>query len=152
MIQMLPLVHYLFLFHKNLIFDVQGIDIDHRFKRKVVRRNPVSEDPYLRLLVKVSFINEFFRSISDPSKLYKFLARRTGSDFNRVILKRLCLSRVNRYIFYQVELELNLMYSNLDHQFPFQDQPNMLKEKEKTPFLQPLPQLLMMFVYMKSQK
>jgi len=29
-------------------------------------------------------------------KLYRFLARRTGSDFNKVVLKRLCMSRVNK--------------------------------------------------------
>lgn len=29
-------------------------------------------------------------------KLYRFLARRTGSGFNRVVLKRLFMSRVNR--------------------------------------------------------
>ena len=42
--------------------------------------NPVSEDPYLRLLVK----------------LYKFLARRTEAHFNQVILRRLVMSRNNR--------------------------------------------------------
>jgi len=40
----------------------------------------VSEDIYLRLLVK----------------LYRFLARRTNSNFNKVVLKRLFMSRVNR--------------------------------------------------------
>jgi len=35
---------------------------------------------YLRLLVR----------------LYRFLARRTGADFNKAVLKRLCMSKVNR--------------------------------------------------------
>ena len=30
------------------------------------------------------------------SKLYRFLARRTNATFNKVVLKRLCMSRVNR--------------------------------------------------------
>merc|ERR1712176_811986 len=39
-----------------------------------------SQNVYIRLLVK----------------LYRFLARRTNSDFNKVILKRLFMSRMNR--------------------------------------------------------
>ncbi|XP_003385450.1 PREDICTED: 60S ribosomal protein L18-like [Amphimedon queenslandica] len=57
-----------------------GIDIDHRNKRKVYRRGPKSNDVYLKLLVK----------------LYRFLVRRTKSPFNRVVLKRLYMSRTNR--------------------------------------------------------
>merc|ERR1712136_419843 len=41
---------------------------------------PKSKDIYLRLLVK----------------LYRFLARRTESKFNKVVLKRLYMSRINR--------------------------------------------------------
>ena len=41
---------------------------------------PASENVYLSLLVK----------------LYRFLSRRTGSTFNKVILKRLCMSNSNR--------------------------------------------------------
>lgn len=44
------------------------------------RKEPKSQDLYLRLLVK----------------LYRFLVRRTQSDFNPVILKRLFMSRINR--------------------------------------------------------
>ena len=33
---------------------MQGIDLDHRTKRKAVRTEPKSKDVYLRLLVKVS--------------------------------------------------------------------------------------------------
>ncbi|CAE1140306.1 RP-L18e [Acanthosepion pharaonis] len=57
-----------------------GIDICHRFERKVRRTAPKSNDIYLRLLVK----------------LYRFLARRTNSKFNKVVLKRLFMSRTNR--------------------------------------------------------
>ncbi|WP_191113296.1 hypothetical protein, partial [Acinetobacter pittii] len=44
------------------------------------RTKPKSEDVYLALLVK----------------LYRFLARRTHSKFNRIILKRLFMSRIHR--------------------------------------------------------
>merc|ERR1711907_463368 len=44
------------------------------------RKAPQSENVYIRLLVK----------------LYRFLARRTESKFNAVILKRLFMSRHNR--------------------------------------------------------
>lgn len=57
-----------------------GIDISHRHKRKVRRTAPKSDDIYLRLLVK----------------LYRFLARRTNSKFNKIILKRLFMSKNNR--------------------------------------------------------
>jgi large subunit ribosomal protein L18e len=45
-----------------------------------VRKNPKTENVYVRLLVK----------------LYKFLARRTGATFNSVVLKRIMMSRINR--------------------------------------------------------
>lgn len=57
-----------------------GIDIIHKYDRKVVRREPKSYDIYLRLLVK----------------LYRFLFRRTHAKFNHIILKRLFMSRINR--------------------------------------------------------
>ncbi|CAF1650134.1 unnamed protein product, partial [Didymodactylos carnosus] len=57
-----------------------GVDLDHRFDRKAVRRAPHSKNLYLLLLVK----------------LYRFLARRTGAKFNRIILKRLFMSNTNR--------------------------------------------------------
>ncbi|CAO1614956.1 unnamed protein product [Parajaminaea phylloscopi] len=44
------------------------------------RKAPKSEDPYLLLLVK----------------LYRFLARRTDSSFNKVVLRRLFMSKTNR--------------------------------------------------------
>nr|XP_035947574.1 ribosomal protein L18-like [Halichoerus grypus] len=52
----------------------------HNKDGKVRRKEPKSQDIYLRLLVK----------------LYKFLARRTNSTFNQVVLKRLFMSRTNR--------------------------------------------------------
>ncbi|XP_066463806.1 large ribosomal subunit protein eL18 [Eleutherodactylus coqui] len=57
-----------------------GVDIRHNKDRKVRRKEPKSQDIYLRLLVK----------------LYRFLARRTNSNFNRVVLRRLFMSRTNR--------------------------------------------------------
>uniref|UniRef100_A0A2K6JM71 Large ribosomal subunit protein uL15/eL18 domain-containing protein n=1 Tax=Rhinopithecus bieti TaxID=61621 RepID=A0A2K6JM71_RHIBE len=57
-----------------------GVDIHHNKDRKVPRKEPKSQDIYLRLLVK----------------LYRSLARRTNSTFNQVVLKRLFMSRTNR--------------------------------------------------------
>merc|ERR1711862_553570 len=57
-----------------------GIDLNHKHKKNKNRWEPRSQDVYLRLLVK----------------LYRFLARRTDSDFNKAVLKRLFMSRVNR--------------------------------------------------------
>nr|CAB3265703.1 60S ribosomal protein L18 [Phallusia mammillata] len=57
-----------------------GVDIRHNKDRKAVRKSPKSNDIYIRLLVK----------------LYRFLARRTNSSFNKIILKRLYMSRANR--------------------------------------------------------
>ncbi|KAK4381420.1 60S ribosomal protein L18-2 [Sesamum angolense] len=58
-----------------------GIDLVAGGKSKKTKRTaPKSNDIYLKLLVK----------------LYRFLVRRTGSSFNAVVLKRLCMSRVNR--------------------------------------------------------
>ena len=45
-----------------------GIDINHKKDRKVHRKEPKSENVYLRLLVK----------------LYRFLGRRTNAEFNKV--------------------------------------------------------------------
>ncbi|KAM0752561.1 60S ribosomal protein L18 [Meredithblackwellia eburnea MCA 4105] len=57
-----------------------GIDIVKHHVKKGNRSAPKSEDPYLLLLVK----------------LYRFLARRTDSKFNKVILRRLYQSKINR--------------------------------------------------------
>merc|ERR1712141_521425 len=59
---------------------IMGIDIRHHKDRKVLRRSAKSEDIYVKLLVK----------------LYRFLARRTDAGFNKVVLKRLFMSRTNR--------------------------------------------------------
>ncbi|XP_048881766.1 60S ribosomal protein L18 [Brienomyrus brachyistius] len=57
-----------------------GVDIRHNKDRKVHRKEPKSQDIYLRLLVK----------------LYRFLARRSTAPFNKVVLKRLFMSKTNR--------------------------------------------------------
>lgn len=57
-----------------------GIDLDRHHVRKGQRTAPKSDNVYLKLLVK----------------LYRFLARRTDSKFNKVILRRLFMSKVNR--------------------------------------------------------
>ena len=57
-----------------------GIDIAHKHQKKHRRTSAKSQDPYLALLIK----------------LYRFLARRTDSDFNRVVCQRLYQSRTTR--------------------------------------------------------
>ncbi|KAL8715338.1 MAG: hypothetical protein Q9225_006399, partial [Loekoesia sp. 1 TL-2023] len=57
-----------------------GIDLDRHHVRSGHRKAPKSDNVYLKLLVK----------------LYRFLARRTDSAFNRVVLRRLFTSRINR--------------------------------------------------------
>ncbi|KAK0515255.1 hypothetical protein JMJ35_002634 [Cladonia borealis] len=57
-----------------------GIDLDKHHVRSTHRKAPKSDNVYLKLLVK----------------LYRFLARRTDSAFNKVVLRRLFMSRINR--------------------------------------------------------
>ncbi|KAI9658756.1 MAG: hypothetical protein M1821_002316 [Bathelium mastoideum] len=57
-----------------------GIDLDRHHVRSSHRKAPKSDNVYLKLLVK----------------LYRFLARRTDSPFNQVVLRRLFQSRTNR--------------------------------------------------------
>jgi len=57
-----------------------GIDLDRHHVRNSHRKAPKSDNVYLKLLVK----------------LYRFLARRTDAPFNKVILRRLFMSRINR--------------------------------------------------------
>merc|ERR1712178_32145 len=57
-----------------------GIDISHKKDRKAVRKATKSNDLYLNMLVK----------------LYRLLARRTDSKFNKIMLKRLFMSRQHR--------------------------------------------------------
>jgi len=57
-----------------------GIDLDKHHVRNTHRKAPKSDNVYLKLLVK----------------LYRFLARRTESSFNKVVLRRLFMSRINR--------------------------------------------------------
>lgn len=57
-----------------------GIDLNSHHVRSSHRKAPKSENVYLKLLVK----------------LYRFLARRTESNFNKTVLRRLFMSRINR--------------------------------------------------------
>lgn len=58
-----------------------GIDLIAGGRNKrTARTAPKSDNPYLKLLVK----------------LYRFLVRRTDANFNKVVLKRLFQSRTNR--------------------------------------------------------
>lgn len=57
-----------------------GIDLRHKHEKVKKRTEPASEDPYIRLLVK----------------LYRFLARRTNASFNKVVLRRLFMARTKR--------------------------------------------------------
>ncbi|KAJ5946239.1 hypothetical protein N7454_003078 [Penicillium verhagenii] len=57
-----------------------GIDLDRHHVRSSHRKAPKSENVYLQVLVK----------------LYRFLARRTESNFNKAVLRRLFMSRINR--------------------------------------------------------
>ncbi|CDQ84866.1 unnamed protein product, partial [Oncorhynchus mykiss] len=68
---------FLFPFHSE---SKMGVDIRHNKDRKVHRKEPKSQDIYLRLLVK----------------LYRFLARRSTAPFNKVVLRRLFMSRTHR--------------------------------------------------------
>merc|ERR1712187_26902 len=60
--------------------EAMGIDLDRHHVRSTHRKAPKSENVYLQVLVK----------------LYRFLARRTDSNFNKVVLRRLFMSRINR--------------------------------------------------------
>ncbi|KAJ5218292.1 60S ribosomal protein [Penicillium cinerascens] len=57
-----------------------GIDLDRHHVRSTHRKAPKSDNVYLQVLVK----------------LYRFLARRTDSNFNKAVLRRLFMSRINR--------------------------------------------------------
>jgi len=57
-----------------------GIDLRWKHVRSSHRKAPKSDNVYLKLLVK----------------LYRFLARRTEAPFNKVVLRRLFMSRINR--------------------------------------------------------
>lgn len=66
--------------NKKLTISFKGIDLDRHHVRDGHRKAPKSDNVYLKLLVK----------------LYRFLARRTDSSFNKVVLRRLFMSRINR--------------------------------------------------------
>ncbi|KAJ5788093.1 Mitochondrial carrier protein [Penicillium paradoxum] len=61
-------------------YTAMGIDLDRHHVRSSHRKAPKSENVYLQVLVK----------------LYRFLARRTESNFNKAVLRRLFMSRINR--------------------------------------------------------
>ncbi|KAL1928873.1 hypothetical protein VTP01DRAFT_2659 [Rhizomucor pusillus] len=63
-----------------LVIAAMGIDLKRHHVKNSNRTAPKSENVYQLLLVK----------------LYRFLARRTDADFNKVVLKRLFMSRINR--------------------------------------------------------
>ncbi|TQV93886.1 eukaryotic ribosomal protein L18 [Cordyceps javanica] len=58
----------------------KGIDLDRHHVKSTHRKAPKSDNVYLKLLVK----------------LYRFLARRTDASFNKVVLRRLFMSKINR--------------------------------------------------------
>ncbi|KAJ5770774.1 uncharacterized protein N7511_002825 [Penicillium nucicola] len=64
----------------NLLKVAPSIDLDRHHVRSSHRKAPKSENVYLQVLVK----------------LYRFLARRTESNFNKAVLRRLFMSRINR--------------------------------------------------------
>ncbi|KAH7356316.1 60S ribosomal protein-like protein L18 [Pyrenochaeta sp. MPI-SDFR-AT-0127] len=57
-----------------------GIDLDRHHVRDGHRKVAKSTNPYVKLLVR----------------LYKFLARRTDAPFNKTVLRRLMMSKINR--------------------------------------------------------
>ncbi|KAJ5283672.1 Mitochondrial carrier protein, partial [Penicillium chrysogenum] len=61
-------------------YTAMGIDLDRHHVRSSHRKAPKSDNVYLKVLVK----------------LYRFLARRTESNFNKAVLRRLFMSRINR--------------------------------------------------------
>ncbi|KAH7164252.1 solute carrier family 25 member 42 [Fusarium sp. MPI-SDFR-AT-0072] len=64
----------------NLLKVAPSIDLDRHHVKGTHRTAPKSDNVYLKLLVK----------------LYRFLARRTDSSFNKVVLRRLFTSKINR--------------------------------------------------------
>ena len=86
---------------------VQGIDLEAggRNKRKH-RTAPKSENVYLKLIVKVGTVcvhpaletwpQGFLLKPRWCLQLYSFLVRRTDSEFNKTVLKRLYQSKTNR--------------------------------------------------------
>ena len=71
-----------------------GIDIERGGRAKSNKRLVKSQNPYLHLLCK----------------LYKFMARRTDSKFNKVIFKRLNMSGRNK-----VPVSLSKLAKNMEN-------------------------------------
>ncbi|EEB08195.2 60S ribosomal protein L18, partial [Schizosaccharomyces japonicus yFS275] len=78
----------------------QGIDIKRHHVKKSQRTKPASENVYLKLLVK----------------LYRFLARRTDSRFNKAVLKRLFQSKTNRPPISVSKIAANVNRASSKHQ------------------------------------
>ncbi|KAL2017852.1 hypothetical protein VTK56DRAFT_1597 [Thermocarpiscus australiensis] len=75
-----------------------GIDLRRHHERSTHRKAPKSDNVYLKLLVK----------------LYRFLARRTDAPFNKVVLRRLFMSRINRPPISLSRIAANLKNGNND--------------------------------------
>ena len=67
-------------FSLKYVWRATQIDLDKHHVTSGHRKAPRSDNPYVKLL----------------HKLYTFLARRTDSNFNNVVLRRLRMSRINR--------------------------------------------------------
>ncbi|GET86905.1 60S ribosomal protein L18, putative [Leishmania tarentolae] len=66
---------------KNRKRETMGVDLTGISKKsRVIRHHTYSTNPYIKLLIK----------------LYKFLAKRTSSGFNKIVYQRLIKSRSNR--------------------------------------------------------
>ncbi|PNY26929.1 60S ribosomal protein L18-B, partial [Tolypocladium capitatum] len=70
----------LFLATSGAVLSARRIDLNSHHVKGTHRKAPKSDNVYLKLLVK----------------LYRFLARRTDASFNKVVLRRLFMSKINR--------------------------------------------------------
>ncbi|GAM18501.1 hypothetical protein SAMD00019534_016760 [Acytostelium subglobosum LB1] len=81
-------------------YSKSAVDRSNRFARKTGRKHLVSKNPYLSLLVKLDIYNKRYTDTNNNNnnnkQLYTFLARRTGSKFNKIVLKRLVQTRTNK--------------------------------------------------------
>jgi hypothetical protein len=78
-----------------------GIDLTERHRRKGARDAQKSAVRKLHVLSAHCANHGAHSFLQDPYlallvKLYRFLARRTGSSFNETVLKRLFMSRTSR--------------------------------------------------------
>ncbi|TGO55104.1 hypothetical protein BOTNAR_0252g00110 [Botryotinia narcissicola] len=66
------------------------IDLDNHHVRNTHRKTPKSDNVYLKLLVKL------YRFLALICADFGFLSGRTEASFNKVVLRRLFMSRINR--------------------------------------------------------